>query len=48
MKCKYFSMEIYFHEIIHKWRKSKDHFIKHKCKSCGMWNPITQDITGKL
>ena len=41
-------MEIYFHEITDKWRKSKDHFIKHKCKTCGKWNPITQDITGRL
>lgn len=41
-------MEIGFYEISAKWKKSKDGYIRHKCKSCGKSNSITQCITGKL
>lgn len=48
MNCTNCKTEIKFLEICEKWKKSKDGFIKHKCKNCKKSNNITQDIQGKL
>lgn len=48
MECTKCKVEIKFSEVCEKWKKSKDGFIKHKCKTCKTTNNITQDIQGKL
>lgn len=48
MECTKCKEEIQFLEIHLKWKKTKDGHIKHKCKSCGKINGITQSIDGSL
>ena len=45
--CPYCQIEIKFSEVERKWNKSKNGYIRKKCK-CGKIIGITQDIRGDL